>query len=218
MPELVSVIIPVYNCAKYISDLLENLVNQTYRNLEIILIDDGSKDNSADICKTWEKKHSNIHYFYQENGGAAKARNNGLEHANGAYIMFVDGDDQVKSTIVEELMNNIDENVDIVCCSYEILGTGKHELMFPSSIIATSIKEKEPFYLQLMDYTYGHGPECATAIGVPWGKIFRRELIEKNSIRFDTSLRRMQDNIFIMEAFYHARKVVYLPLFLYKEP
>lgn len=215
MSELVSVIIPVYNCEKYISDCVLSLVNQTYDDIEIILIDDGSTDLSAERCRSLEKQYTNVHYYYQKNGGAASARNNGLSHASGEFILFVDGDDQTDAELIQRLYDEMDDNTDVVCCSYEILGTNKEEKMFPNRMSASSIKEKEPFYLQLMDYTYAHDPSNSTAIGVPWGKLIRKSVIDENKIRFDVGLRRMQDNIFVMELFYSARKIIYIPEFLY---
>lgn len=212
---IVSVIIPIYNCEKYINNCVEMLLGQTYKHLEIILVNDGSKDGSGKICQDLENRYSNIVYIEQNNQGAASARNNGLKHSTGEYIMFVDADDGVKNTIIEVLLDEMDEDTDIVCCAYEILGSSTKEAMFNKPFKALSMKEKEPLFLQLMDYTYGHAQNSATAIGVPWAKLFRRRFLSENNICFDLGLRRMQDNVFVMEAFVCARAIKYIQEYLY---
>lgn len=96
MPK-VSVIIPVYNIEKYISKCIETVANQTYKNCEIILVDDGSTDNSGEICDKYTQKYSNIKCYHKKNGGASSARNLGIEKSNGEYVIFVDGDDYISS-------------------------------------------------------------------------------------------------------------------------
>lgn len=121
MSALVSTIIPVYNLEKYISNCLNSVVNQTYKNLEILCVDDGSTDGSADIIKNMAEKDSRIKYFYQENAGVSAARNKGLDEAKGEYIMFVDGDDYIHYQAVEILLNTIlNTNSDMVCTHFEI--------------------------------------------------------------------------------------------------
>ncbi|HAS37211.1 MAG TPA: glycosyltransferase family 2 protein, partial [Ruminococcaceae bacterium] len=95
MSALVSIIIPVYNLEKYIKHCLESVVNQTYKELEIICIDDGSTDGSAEIIKSMAENDPRIKYIYQENAGVSAARNKGLDTATGEYVMFVDGDDYI---------------------------------------------------------------------------------------------------------------------------
>ena len=119
MPK-VSVIVPVYNVEKYIQKCLNSLVKQTLEDIEIIIINDGSKDNSFYIIKEFEKKYENkIKYFEKENGGSADARNQGILHATGDYIAFLDPDDYVELDIYEKMYNKaIEENSDIVECNF----------------------------------------------------------------------------------------------------
>ena len=95
MENKVSIIIPAYNCEKYIFECLESVINQTYSNLEIIIIDDGSTDNTSEICQRFEKIDNRIIYTWQENSGVSKARNKGIDLAKGKYIVFIDADDKV---------------------------------------------------------------------------------------------------------------------------
>ena len=103
MTDKISVIIPVYNAEKYISDCLESVVRQTYKNLEILLVDDGSKDGSAGICQEWCKKDARIRLLQKENGGVSSARNLGLQEASGEYVTFVDEDDWIGERMLEKL-------------------------------------------------------------------------------------------------------------------
>lgn len=212
---MISVVVPVYNCSKYIIDCVEMLQRQTYGNIEIILVNDGSTDDSELVCLELQDKYGNIIFLSQKNMGAAAARNQGIKHANGEYLVFVDADDSVKEDMLSKLIQHMDAMTDIVCCDYEILGMSKKEKMFDSEFSASMICEKQPLFLQLMDYTYGHEKGNATAIGVPWAKLYRSKMINEHSILFDTSLRRMQDNIFNMEAFVCARTVKYVHEYLY---
>ena len=95
MDDLISVIVPVYNVEEYLDRCIESIVNQTYKNLEILLIDDGSTDNSYNICDKWAKKDNRIKVVHKENGGVSSARNVGLDVATGDYIGFVDSDDYI---------------------------------------------------------------------------------------------------------------------------
>lgn len=117
----VSIIVPVYNSAKYLRKCLDSLVNQTYSNIEIILVNDGSSDNSLDIIKEYQKKYSNILVFSITNHGQGYARNLGLRKASGDYIMFVDSDDYVSTNIVAKLVDSISDSDVSVCDMYEVV-------------------------------------------------------------------------------------------------
>lgn len=119
MNELISVIIPVYNVEKYINRCMETVVKQTYKNLEIILVDDGATDRTPVLCEDWAKKDSRIKVIHEENGGQSKARNVGLENATGDYIAFVDSDDWIELDMFDYLMNLIKSNsVDVAFCDF----------------------------------------------------------------------------------------------------
>lgn len=107
---IISIVVPVYNAGKYLCQCIESLRAQTYVNIEIILVDDGSKDHSREICLEFAEKDQRIHYYYQNNAGAAVARNNGIAHATGDYIGFVDSDDYIDSDMYEVLLDAIVKN------------------------------------------------------------------------------------------------------------
>ncbi|MGI6499315.1 MAG: glycosyltransferase family 2 protein [Anaerostipes sp.] len=118
--EKVSIIIPVYGVEAYLAECLESLINQTYENLEIIVVDDESPDQCPKICDEFAERDKRIIVIHQKNKGAAGARNTGLKAATGNYICFVDSDDKVKEDYVKVLVDTLKENnADIVVCSFE---------------------------------------------------------------------------------------------------
>ncbi len=122
MEPLISVIVPVYNVEKYLDRCITSIVEQTYKNLEIILVDDGSPDNSGAICDEWAKKDSRIKVYYNKNFGQGYARNYGVNRSEGQYISFIDSDDYVLSNYIEYLYTNLQKyDADISCCEYEVV-------------------------------------------------------------------------------------------------
>lgn len=127
--QLVSVIVPIYNVEKYLNECVSSIVNQTYRELEIILIDDGSSDRSADLCDEWKEKDNRIIVIHQENGGLSRARNTGINLANGDYFAFVDSDDYVERTFIEKLITIMEkDNSEIAMCN--LYGVFQSEITF----------------------------------------------------------------------------------------
>lgn len=119
MNNLVSIIIPVYNVEQYLNRCISSIVNQTYPNLQIILVDDGSPDNCPKICDLWKKKDSRIEVIHKENGGLSSARNAGLHCAKGDYVLFVDSDDWISINMIEEMIKAMNKNnVDMVVCQF----------------------------------------------------------------------------------------------------
>ena len=216
--EKVSIIVPIYNAEKYLEECIESVTKQTYKDLQIILVNDGSKDKSWELCKKLKNSDSRIVIATQSNAGVSVARNKGLDLADGKWIMFVDPDDVLSKTIVEDLLTQVSAEIDIIACGcYGFDGSyRKKDSFFKGNRIFKA--NKDDLYLQLMDASHGQGNDFVTAIGVPWGKIYRHNFIKKCNLRFDPKLRRMQDNIFNMYAFYYAREIFYLdkPLYFYR--
>lgn len=116
---MISVIMPVYNMEQYLERCLKSVVKQTYSNLEILLINDGSSDKSGDICEQWAKQDRRIRVFHKENGGLSDARNWGLEYAKGEYLCFVDSDDYMEPDMLEKLLNALEKNAaEIAVCNF----------------------------------------------------------------------------------------------------
>ena len=166
----VSVIIPVYNSEKYLNKCLDSLVNQTLRDIEIIIVNDGSTDNSEKIIKCY-LNDSRINYFAQENQGQAAARNRALKLAKGEYISFVDSDDYVDLNMLEELYNAANSMYDIVVCDfYQTYLNGENIDEY------CSILKKSEGVISCKDYLFaGAGP---------WNKIYKRNFLMDNNFNF----------------------------------
>ena len=215
---LVSVILPIYNMEKYLIRCVTTVCSQTYQNIEIILVDDGSSDASLRLCKELQRSDERIKVIAKENGGVSTARNLGIKQAKGEWLMFVDPDDYLEPTIVEKLLNAVEEGIDIVACCCKIFddkGLNDVNHFFCGNRLFVG-EEKNELYFQLMQSTYGQSGKTYTAIGVPWGKLYRRDFLMENNLWFDTKLKRVQDNIFNMYAFFYARGIKYLDEALYK--
>ena len=143
--QLISIIVAVYNVEKYLNKCVESIINQTYRELEIILVDDGSKDNSGKMCDEWANKDSRIHVIHKPNGGLSDARNYGLEVAQGRWIGFMDGDDYIKPDMYERLFDNRVENGMTVCGYYIV----ENNQIIPCYGIDKMLTQKEAVNLYL---------------------------------------------------------------------
>lgn len=206
MDNLVSIVIPVYNVEQYLDRCMESVVGQTYTNLEIILVDDGSKDTSSAICDQWGKKDDRILVVHQKNGGLSNARNTGINNASGKWIMFVDSDDVVSSNIVELLMQlAVSQDADIA------IGGVKH--IFDEKSI-TFEEQVTPVFtynatqaIREMWYQHSFLPSA-------WGKLYKRSLF--GGIRFTEKIL-FEDIDLMHELFWNSKKIVYsnIPLYGY---
>lgn len=213
----VSIIIPVYNADKYLRECFDSLVNQTLKDIQIIAVNDGSPDHSAEICEEYEKEYANFEYYYKENGGSASARNLGLEHATGEYIGFVDADDWVELDMYEKMYSiaKANQETDIVFCRvFENETAGSLDYYFPRyGFFNRQEMEKEIFPYSMPFLTekgnYRNIRWCN------WLRIHRREIIEKNHIRFFSGSRRCEDLGFTLECTIHSDSYYYLNESLY---
>ena len=150
----ISIIIPIYNVEQYLPQCLDSIINQTYKNLEIILINDGSTDNSGKICDNYAKVDNRIHVFHKKNEGVTSARNLGLDKCTGDFIGFVDPDDFIELNMYEILYNEQQRtNADIVWCNYLLYYSANNQLLgeINSNIVYNllNIKQKNKFYSDL---------------------------------------------------------------------
>lgn len=178
MDPLVSVIVPVYNVYPYLHEAIDSVINQTYTNLEIILIDDGSTDGSGEICDEYAERDSRIRVIHQDNKGLSAARNIGLDSMNGEILAFLDPDDAFHYSFIEKsLAVMINEDADMVLCKYDIQYTTNHLKTMPSKmiqpLIAPGVYKRNDVLSSLVN--------CKINVSV-WNKLYRRELW--NSIRF----------------------------------
>lgn len=200
----ISIIIPVYNAENYIRPCLDSIIGQTYQNLQIILIDDGSKDNSFAICQEYAARDARITAIYQENHGVSNARNRGLSLADGDYYGFVDGDDYISQDMYEKMMEKaLEYSCDCVCCEYFITYPSREE---------THSLAKERYGLldhqQTMKLLFN---------GIPftWARLFSKKLVE--GLLFDETIARGEDSLFNMFALHRAENSYFMeqPLYHY---
>lgn len=213
MKKLVSVIIPVYNAQEYLDRCLESVVNQTYNNIEIILIDDGSTDSSSFMCDCWAQKDSRVDVTHIDNSGAGYARNIGLEKAKGDYILFVDSDDYIDHKTVEICVDSFEkENVDTVLFSlYNVYpdSTKKPASVMQAQKSFFGAQLKEELLTSLFVHTLGYGVSV-------WGKMFSADVIKKNNIHFQSEREYYsEDALFVLEYFSVARGACALNQHLY---
>lgn len=131
IPDLISVIVPIYNVEDYIRQCFDSLLNQTYQNFEVLMINDGSPDNSASICQEYAARDSRFRYFEKENGGVSSARNLGIERSKGAYVTFIDSDDWVEFDYLEVLYSAIiQDSADISVSSYRTYEMSRNQWLF----------------------------------------------------------------------------------------
>lgn len=218
--EKISIIVPIYNLEKYVAKCIDSIINQTYKNIEVILVDDGSLDNSLKVCKKYEKVDDRIIVIHQKNSGVSVARNTGLKKATGQWVMFIDPDDYIVENTLESLyyQTKIYREAEIIACCCNVFTSEnfqKNSFFDGNRIWSGGFEGKKDLLYQLMDMQYGQPNKALTAIGVPWGKIYKKELITRNKLEFKPTLRRMQDNIFNSYAFWHAKQIVYIDLPLY---
>ena len=199
----VSVIIPIYNVEEYLEECLDSVIEQTLEDIEIICIDDGSTDNSLTILKEYERKDKRIKVLSQNNQGAGKARNYGLEIAQGEYLAFIDGDDFYDNNFCEQMYNKaISTNSDVVICSarnYNVLNKKYSNISW--SLVYEYLPSKDVFnYKDMKDYIFLFSQNWN------WNKLFKKEFIDNNKITFQ-NLFRTNDLLFTCKALILADKI-----------
>lgn len=205
---LISVIVPIYNVEKYLSQCVNSLINQTYKNLEIILVDDGSLDNSGKICDDFSEIDSRIIVIHKENNGLSSARNAGLKIAKGNFIGFVDSDDWLDENMYEILFKLIKDNdSDISCCKFFKAADSEEKVpVIDNEIIQSfnNIDGLNNFYTDLYTQTV-----------VAWNKLYKRNLFD--NVTYPTG-KIHEDEGTTYKLFYKANKITYTnkPLYYYR--
>lgn len=189
----VSIIVPVYNAGIKLERCLESLVNQTEKDIEIIVINDGSTDDSKNIIEEYTVKYKNIIFIDQENKGIGKTRNIGIKKATGEYITFVDSDDYIKENMLEEYYKYAKKhNFDLVIGSY-IKKINNKEIIFENNKFKTGNVKTTPQILYLIEYG-------------PWAKLYKREMLINNNIYFDEK-RKYEDMPFVSKALLKSKLI-----------
>lgn len=203
---LISVIVPIFNGEDYLESCIRSILNQTYPFLQIILVDDGSTDSSAEICDSYQQADSRVCVLHTKNAGVSSARNAGLELAKGEFIGFVDSDDWIESSMYETLLGLIKKfQADVACCSYKKIGADGSILDFGDNEICV-------FHGADMLETYVTGRNGRILSPAVWNRLFRRQLLE--GIRFPP-MEKFEDQVFTVQTLMKAEKGVFINTSLY---
>lgn len=213
----VSIVVPVHNVEKYLEKCLNSIVNQTFKDIEIILVDDGSTDSSLDICYSFAENDNRIIIRHNEGLGVSEARNIGIKLATGEYIVFVDSDDWLELNMIEKMYKIAkDSNSEIILCSTYV-NTENNEYIneFYSKEYIFKDSDKVILQRQAISDMKGEYIPKYMACGVPWAKIYKTSFLKDNNLMYDKRLPRMQDMIFNLYAFEYANSIQYISIPLY---
>ena len=197
----VSIIVPVYNAERYIDKCIQSIINQTYKNIEIILVDDGSTDNSNIICKQYEKIHDNLKLISTENRGVSCARNTGIESSSGKYIMFVDSDDYIDNDMIEKMLQKVEENnYDLCICNYvkEYIDKQINIECFGKDQVLNN-EEINHLIIDIIERSDNQKEHLLAGVRGPCCKLYSKEIIDKYDIRFNNELIIGEDFIFNLD-------------------
>lgn len=204
MKDLITIVVPVYNTEKYIARCLDSILNQTYKNLEIIVINDGSPDKSLELIKGYQEKDSRIIIIDKKNAGVSAARNDGIAKSSGKYIMFIDSDDWINLKMVEELLFEIKEsNSEVAKATY------MKDFIYKQEIILIDIKEEkllldksnikeELYYKMLTGYYFNN----------MWGQLIKTSVIKDNNIKFNSNYTYGEDALFCQDLYSKVQNMV----------
>lgn len=200
---LVSVIIPVYNAEPFIEECLESVCAQSYSEIEVIAINDGSKDNSFEVCKTFATCHNKVRVINKKNTGVSDTRNVGIDAARGKYVVFVDSDDRIPPDAIEILVNTIEQSEDV--------GTvfGKHAYQYGEKILLRSTRIPKGMYetKKMNDMFWDDGTLSGILFGSVCGAIYRISTIRENSLMFDNEATINEDGLFNLRYFQCVQSV-----------
>ena len=209
MNSLISVIVPVYNAENYLDRCIKSIINQKYKELEIILVDDGSKDNSLEICKSYANKDNRIYVIHKENAGVSAARNTGIEAATGDYIAFVDSDDYIDENMYFNMMQKASEyNCDLVMCDcYKVRGNNKS--IFTHDI-RSGFYNKEQLYKEYFDKLLMLGSINYPATISNWVLLIKRDIFKENNLRYPEGIKYSEDLLLGSQVMYYVNRFYYL--------
>lgn len=212
---MISIIVPIYKVEKYIRQCVDSIINQTYEDIEIVLVDDGSPDNCPQICDDYAKKDSRVKVIHKENDGIMSARKAGVKVATGEYIGFVDGDDWIEPDMYAHFASSIEMyHPDMVLSEFYFSYPEKEGLSSQKLSKAFFLKEdmKREIYPTMLFkdkfYSFGINPCC-------WSKVFKKEILEDNLNKVTTKIKIGEDAAFVYPCLLEAENVAYVDKFLY---
>jgi glycosyltransferase involved in cell wall biosynthesis len=199
----VSIIIPVYNAAQFIEECVGSIIRQSFRDFELILVNDGSKDNSLEMCQQLACKDDRIIVLDKENGGSSSAKNFGMAKAQGEYIAFCDSDDTLDETYIENLYKGVLLHNADVC-----VGNVAFTRVDNSEVVSRRTVEMTKGFFSLKEYMKYYPKYMPNAVmGAPWNKLYRRDIITENSLSFNTNVKNNEDTHFNFQFFAKCKNV-----------
>lgn len=201
-PILISVIVPAHNAGKYMAQCIDNLLCQTYKNLEIIIVDDGSTDNTARIIQ----QYPTVKYIYQQNSGVSSARNRAMDAAIGEYIHFMDADDLINLAFYEEMiLAAVATHSDMACCGFIFERFPSQTQKIEHTLLASNTEDKI-WMTNVLNY------------GACWKYIYKLSFLRENDLYFDVERIAGEDRIFSLQAVFYANRIVSVPgaVYIYK--
>ncbi len=225
MCDLISVIVPVYKTEKYITACVDSILNQTYKNIEILLIDDGSPDRCPAICDEYAKQDDRVRVIHKENGGLHSARNMGIDEAEGKYLIFVDSDDWISENMLEEMCARIDADSDVVRCNYVREFPDKSLVKKNTILLEKKYSTNEcanicRMLVGLVQEELSH-PEEQNMLASVCMCLYRRKLLLENNVRFHgiNEYGPFEDGLFNIQVFMLMKNFTYLdkPFYHYRK-
>lgn len=218
-----SVIVPMYNVEIYLRQCIESIINQTYKELEIILVDDGSPDKCGHIADEYAQIDKRIKVVHQQNKGLAAARNVGLSIATGDYIAFVDSDDFISTNMYKEMIEFTDDKPDVILCNYyrviggNVIDDGR---MFDNAILEREEHLRGVLYGELGNYEAisflrPNTRKICNVFVMPWNKLYRKDFLNKYQLKYDEELQAHEDTWFNFQVYQYTKKIVTLNNKLY---
>ena len=205
----ISVIVPVYNTEKYLNKCLDSILAQTFTDFELILIDDGSTDNSGKICDEYAEKDSRVKVFHKENGGVSRARNLGIDNASGEYLSFIDSDDFVRPEMYAELIAVAEEQaVDLVISNIELNGN-----LLPNKAPKNERLDKKYIHDNVLPYFSESG---TVGLGAYTTMLIKRQVLADNDVRFYEDFAFQEDTMFVINVYANISSMYYLPKVFYE--
>ena len=204
----ISIIVPVYKVEKELDRCVKSLIKQTYKQIEIILVDDGSPDRCPQMCDKYSKSDQRIKVIHKENGGLSDARNTGLLAATGKYVLYVDSDDYIELDACERFIKCVEDDVDVVVGSYREVNNGKCTVFCHSGIVANEIYSSKEYVINSIKHNEWYAPA--------WLNLYNRSFLIKNDLFYKKGLL-FEDHEMLPRLFLAAKRVKYMdyPFYIY---
>lgn len=210
-----SIIIPIYNAGNFLEKTLDSVVNQEFNDYEVIMINDGSSDNSEELCRRYAEKYPNYKYLKKQNSGVSDTRNKGISIASGKYIIFLDSDDFLRKNTLKVL------NKKIISNSFPDIVLGNHYTKYDEKLVASKPIEEKMFLhnnhileKKVIEFNYSKS-DCGNLRTV-WAKAFSAQLIKKNNIMFNKNIRIGEDMAFFLECICNSKNYLVINDYLYE--